>query len=176
MRLPLLISALCALSTGLAYAAPSLDVPINLVDAQGVSQAIGTVNISPSPYGLIFTPHLNGLAAGVHGFHLHQNASCAPGMNDGKTVAALAAGGHWDPSKTGRHEGPYSPDGHLGDLPAIYVTADGQASAPVLAPRLHDLDALKGHTLMIHAGGDNHSDHPAPLGGGGARVACGVIS
>ncbi|TXH60168.1 MAG: superoxide dismutase, partial [Thiothrix sp.] len=21
--------------------------------------------------------------------------------------------------------------------------------------------------LMIHAGGDNHSDHPAPLGGGG---------
>jgi Cu-Zn family superoxide dismutase len=28
---------------------------------------------------------------------------------------------------------------------------------------------------MIHAGGDNHADHPAPLGGGGARMACGVI-
>jgi Cu-Zn family superoxide dismutase len=28
---------------------------------------------------------------------------------------------------------------------------------------------------MLHAGGDNHSDHPAPLGGGGARIACGVI-
>jgi Cu-Zn family superoxide dismutase len=27
----------------------------------------------------------------------------------------------------------------------------------------------------VHAGGDNHSDHPAVLGGGGARVACGVI-
>jgi len=28
---------------------------------------------------------------------------------------------------------------------------------------------------MVHAGGDNHADHPAPLGGGGERVACGVI-
>ena len=29
---------------------------------------------------------------------------------------------------------------------------------------------------MAHAGGDNHSDHPLPLGGGGERFACGVIS
>ena len=28
---------------------------------------------------------------------------------------------------------------------------------------------------MVHAGGDNYSDMPVPLGGGGARVACGVI-
>ncbi len=28
---------------------------------------------------------------------------------------------------------------------------------------------------MVHAGGDNHSDHPLPLGGGGERFACGVI-
>ena len=34
---------------------------------------------------------------------------------------------------------------------------------------------LKGKALIIHAGGDNYSDRPAPLGGGGARVACGLI-
>ena len=28
---------------------------------------------------------------------------------------------------------------------------------------------------MIHAGGDNYSDEPQPLGGGGGRIACGVI-
>jgi Cu-Zn family superoxide dismutase len=28
---------------------------------------------------------------------------------------------------------------------------------------------------MVHAGGDNYADQPAPLGGGGARVACGTI-
>ncbi|MCD3149108.1 superoxide dismutase, partial [Salmonella enterica subsp. enterica serovar Enteritidis] len=30
-------------------------------------------------------------------------------------------------------------------------------------------------SLMIHKGGDNYSHKPAPLGGGGARFACGVI-
>jgi Cu-Zn family superoxide dismutase len=54
------------------------------------------------------------------------------------------------------------------------VAADGTATQPVLAPRLKLAD-VQGHALMVHAGGDNHSDHPAPLGGGGARVACGVI-
>ena len=29
---------------------------------------------------------------------------------------------------------------------------------------------------MIHVGGDNYSDMPLPLGGGGARIACGVIA
>ena len=46
---------------------------------------------------------------------------------------------------------------------------------PVLAPRLKNLAEIKGHALMIHQAGDNHSDHPQPLGGGGARMACGVI-
>jgi len=45
----------------------------------------------------------------------------------------------------------------------------------VLAPRLKRLEELKGHALMVHAGGDNYADQPKPLGGGGARVACGVI-
>lgn len=91
--------------------------------------------ISETPYGLLFTPSLKALPAGVHGFHVHEKGSCEPGMKDGKAVAALAAGGHFDPQKTGKHSGPYA-DGHLGDLPAIYVTADGMANYPVLAPRL----------------------------------------
>jgi len=28
---------------------------------------------------------------------------------------------------------------------------------------------------MVHVGGDNYSDNPEALGGGGARMACGVI-
>ncbi len=63
--------------------------------------------------------------------------------------------------------------GHAGDLPALYVAADGTATNPVLAPRLN-LSELKGRSLMIHAGGDNHADRPEKLGGGGARIACGV--
>jgi Cu-Zn family superoxide dismutase len=63
----------------------------------------------------------------------------------------------------------------LGDLPALYVDEEGNARQPVLAPRLKKEEAIKGRSLMVHAGGDNHADHPQPLGGGGARVACGVI-
>jgi Cu-Zn family superoxide dismutase len=66
--------------------------------------------------------------------------------------------------------------GHLGDLPLITVKADGTAKAVLTAPRIKTLDVLKGHALMIHVGGDNYSDQPLPLGGGGARFACGVIA
>jgi len=54
-------------------------------------------------------------------------------------------------------------------------SADGSANYPVLAPRLKKISEIKGHALMIHAGGDNHADMPKPLGGGGDRMACGVI-
>ncbi len=148
-------------------------VPMNLVTEQGIGKGIGTVLISEGPAGLVFTPQLIDLAPGVHGFHVHQNADCAAGMKDGKMVPGLAAGGHYDPANAGKHEGPHG-KGHLGDLPALTVGADGKAVTAVTAPHLKMAD-LKGRSLMIHAGGDNYADQPAPLGGGGARVACGAI-
>jgi Cu-Zn family superoxide dismutase len=148
-------------------------VPMNLVDEKGVGVSVGQVTVSESKYGLVFTPSLKGLSPGVHGFHLHQNASCEPKEKDGKMMAAGAAGAHYDPAATNVHGTPWG-DGHLGDLPPLYVQADGSSVQPVLAPRLK-LSDLKGRALMIHAGGDNHADHPAALGGGGARVSCGAI-
>ena len=150
-------------------------VTMNEALPAGNGKALGTVTVTETPYGLLFTPNLTGLAAGIHGFHLHENPSCAPGQKEGKAVAALAAGGHFDPQKTSEHLGPYSDKGHLGDLPGLVVNADGTATYQVLAPRLKSLSEVKQHALMIHAGGDNYSDHPMALGGGGARMACGVI-
>ena len=155
------------------HALADITVELHAVNEDGVGIAIGNVVISESPYGLVFTPALNGLQAGLHGFHVHENASCEAGEKDGKRVPALAAGGHYDPAGSKKHSAPWS-DGHLGDLPPLFVDANGAASQPVLAPRLKLAD-LKGRSLMIHAGGDNHADHPAALGGGGVRVACGVI-
>jgi Cu-Zn family superoxide dismutase len=149
-------------------------IEIFAITDAGSGPSLGTVTVAETPYGLLFTPSLNGLAPGLHGFHIHETPSCAPGIQDGKPVAGLAAGGHWDPAGTGLHEGPYG-RGHLGDLPALAVTDSGTASYPVLAPRLKKLTEIGGRSLMIHAGGDTHSDHPAKLGGGGARIACGVI-
>jgi superoxide dismutase, Cu-Zn family len=159
---------LCA---GAAFA--DTTVPMFVVDANGIGASIGQVTITESKYGTVFTPALKGLPPGAHGFHVHQNASCNAAEKDGKMIPALAAGGHYDPQDTKRHDTPWG-DGHLGDLPALFVDADGNASQPVLAPRLKAKD-LDGRSLMVHVGGDNHADHPAPLGGGGARMACGVI-
>jgi len=168
----LFLGLIATLAIGTVHAA-SLEVPMHLVSANGAAQKIGTITVDETPYGLLFTPHLQSLAPGLHGFHVHENGSCEAGVKDGVKVAALAAGGHFDPNKTGQHFGPYA-EGHLGDLPALYVTAEGIANYPVLAPRLNRVAQIKGHALMIHAGSDNHSDMPKPLGGGGERVACGV--
>ena len=89
-------------------------------------------------------------------------------------MPAGAAGGHFDPQHTGKHAGPQG-NGHLGDLPVLQVAANGAATETLTAPRIIDVGALRGKALMIHAGGDNYSDQPAPLGGGGARIACGVL-
>lgn len=168
----LTITAATLLLSSLTYAADII-VPIDLINEKGPIKNIGTVTISETPYGLVFTPNLSGLPAGIHGFHLHENPSCGPGEKDGKVAAGVAAGGHYDPLGA-KHHGEAWGDGHLGDLPGLVVGQDGKATYAVLAPRLKVSD-LKARALMIHAGGDNHSDQPQPLGGGGARLACGVV-
>ena len=164
---------LCTSAIAATPAAPVHTVTMNAVSATGVGASLGTVSIEETPYGVVFTPSLTGLAPGVHGFHVHENGNCGPAEKDGKPGAALAAGGHYDPDNTKTHGLPWG-TGHRGDLPALVVDAGGAAALPVLAPRLKLAD-IKGTSLMIHAGGDNHADHPQPLGGGGARMACAVI-
>jgi Cu-Zn family superoxide dismutase len=153
--------------------AADLVVQMHLISDQGVGAGIGTVTIGEGPQGLVFTPKLTGLGPGEHGFHVHQNPDCAAAAKDGVATPGLAAGGHYDPAGSAKHEGPAG-TGHLGDLPALAVAADGTATVAVVAPRLKIADVLN-RSLMIHAGGDNYADQPAPLGGGGARIACGVV-
>ena len=166
--------ALAALLACGAAQAASEEVEMNLVTSQGIGQSIGTVKITETDKGLEFAPDFKALPPGEHGFHIHAKGSCQPAMKDGKPSAAEAAGGHLDPQNTGKHLGPEGP-GHLGDLPALQVNNDGKATEPVTAPRIKKLDEIKDKALMVHVGGDNMSDHPKPLGGGGERYACGVI-
>ncbi len=153
----------------------AIQVAMQRATAEGVGESIGSVTVRESPAGAVFSLSLTGLPAGQHGFHVHEHGSCAPHAGEGGAMEpAGAAGAHWDPQSTGRHLGPEGA-GHLGDLPLIEVGADGAASASVTAPRIQSIADLRGRALMIHAGGDNYTDTPAN-GGGGARLACGVIS
>lgn len=151
----------------------SVTSEVHLIDDNGVKQSIGTVTFTDTDNGLQIKTDLKGLPPGEHGFHIHEGGSCGPAEHDGHLTAGLQAHGHYDPDKTGKHEGPLG-NGHKGDLPKLIVKADGIAKETLLAPRLK-VKEIKGLTVMIHAGGDNYSDKPLPLGGGGARIACGVI-
>ena len=155
--------------------AADVRVTMKTISAEGIGKTVGTVTLRDSAdLGLIIIPDLKGLPPGAHGFHIHEKPDCAPATADGKATAGGAAGGHLDPEKTGHHAGPAG-NGHRGDLPQLLVDEKGDARAAVIAPRLQTSDII-GHALMIHAGGDNYADAPEKLGGGGARIACGVIA
>ena len=147
---------------------------VHLATAEGLGSEIGTISFTDTDKGLKVDVDLQNLPQGQHGFHIHEHPSCAPAVDsDGVKKAALAAGGHFDPDHTGKHLGP-NKEGHRGDLPALDVAQDGTVKATFYVQNLKAAET-KNHAIMIHAGGDNYADEPQPLGGGGARIACGVI-
>ncbi|HVR62993.1 MAG TPA: superoxide dismutase [Cu-Zn] SodC [Polyangia bacterium] len=160
-------------SLALAGKAEKVTVKVNLIDKTGTQKPAGTVTLSDGKGGLMIAPNLKGLPPGEHGFHIHEKGSCEPAEKDGAPMAGLAAGGHFDPDGTKAHKGPGG-GGHKGDLPKLEVSdkGDSKAKLEVAGVKLAD---VRGKALMIHANGDNYSDSPKPLGGGGDRIACGVI-
>ncbi len=157
--------------------AQSITSEIHLLNSNsknnGIGGNIGTITFSSSPQGLIIKTNLKGLPSGFHGFHIHQNPSCDFALKNKKEVPGLAAGGHLDPHHTHKHYGPNAL-GHTGDLPALFVNKKGVAKETLNAPNL-TLAEIKGRSVMIHLHGDNYRDQPQKLGGGGPRIACGVI-
>jgi Cu-Zn family superoxide dismutase len=151
-----------------------LTVTMYKIDANGIGPEIGTLMFAQTRKGLRIEAALGGLPPGDHGFHIHEKPDCGPGEKDGKKQAGLAAGNHLDPAATGKHMGPDGA-GHRGDLPVLKVDQNGNATEVMFVLRL-GLDDIRGRALMIHEGGDNYSDQPKPLGGGGARIACGTVS
>ena len=152
----------------------SVTVTMRQVNSGGEGEIVGLMVFQDTVKGLKITPNLRGLTPGQHGTHVHEIPSFGPAEKDGAMVPGLAAGSHYDPQTTGKHEGPMG-EGHLGDLSVLYVGTKGNATRVMWAPRL-STDDLKGRAIVIHGGGDTYSDTPPkPLGGGGARVACGVV-
>jgi Cu-Zn family superoxide dismutase len=168
-----LLLTLAFAASAAAAAEPATTTTLYALTDTGVGDPIGSITFKNGKSGLLLLTKLAGLPPGAHGIHLHQNADCSALAKDGQTVPGLAAGGHFDPAKAGKHLGPTG-DGHKGDLPVLKVAANGTAHERLVAPHLTLAD-ISGHAVIIHAGGDNYSDEPKPLGGGGARIACGVV-
>jgi Cu-Zn family superoxide dismutase len=167
------IAALLLAGPAFAKGPKPVKVPITLIDTAGAGKPAGSITISETADGIELATNLKGLPPGEHGFHLHEHGSCATADKEGKPTAGQAAGGHFDPDATKLHKGPAG-GGHKGDLPKLEVSEKGTATAKLKVAGLKLAD-VEGKALMIHEGGDNYSDAPKPLGGGGARIACGVV-
>lgn len=139
----------------------------NLVGKDGKS--VGTITLTETPHGVMIKAELNGLPPGGHGFHIHENGSCTPDF--------ATAGGHFNPD--GKGHGVTQKNGmHAGDMPNIYVAADGTVTAEVLNSQVRlgagakSIFDANGSAFIVHEKPDTHL---ADAGAGG-RIACGVIA
>lgn len=145
---------------------------IHLFNNEGA--AAGTVALKQGPNGLLMVIEATGLTPGWHGIHLHETGQCE--------AAFTSAGAHINHPAAKVPHGLMNADGpDDGDLPNIFAHADGTAKAEIFTTRARlsgdgqaqDLLDNDGSAIIIHANADDHSSQP--IGGAGARVACGAI-
>lgn len=145
------------------------------VDKSGVGKPVGEVVFKDTCNGMDVKVNLQHIPQGNHGFHIHENPDCRAAINnEGKIVAAHMAGNHYDPEQTGKHFGPENNHGHKGDLPQLTACPNGKVNAEFHVKNLK-VKEIRHRSVVIHEHGDNYQDTPQPLGGGGARIACGII-
>ncbi len=133
---------------------------------------IGKATFEQTPHGVLMYVEVVGLPPGPHGIHLHAAGACTPDFK--------AATGHINPD--GVPHGLRNPDGpDHGDLPNLYVAADGSARAEfftvlvsVTGGRMPALLDEDGSAVIIHENPDDHLTQP--IGGAGGRIACGIIT
>lgn len=133
------------------------------------SPIAGAVELSEVPEGLKVAAHLQGVPAGKHGFHIHENGSCA---DEGK-----AAGGHFNPD--GVQHGHVTKDGfaaaHAGDFGNIEAAENGHAVLEAVIPGLSLTEGkynVAGKAIILH---EKEDDFGQPTGNAGGRIACGII-
>jgi superoxide dismutase, Cu-Zn family len=161
------------------------DAAGNSVATVVFSQIAGTITVSISA-------SLGAAQEGIHGFHIHANNN--PANGDGciadPTQAAsthfVSADGHYNPGGATHGD-------HAGDMPALFVGANGRATMSFSFDRA-TLDEIVGKAVIIHQLPDNYGNVPvgtlatqytpnsaeattltANTGNAGARIACGLI-
>ncbi|WP_084462871.1 superoxide dismutase family protein [Oceanibaculum pacificum] len=156
---------LAAFSMSAAWAAETASADI--LDNKG--QKIGQATFTAAPEGVLLRLSVQGLPPGWHGAHFHAMGDCS---DHEKFMASKGHVTHDD-----KPHGLLNAKGtHAGDLPNLYVHADGKGEAEMfthLAMLEKDLLDADGSALVIHAGPDDHMTQP--IGGAGDRIACGVI-
>ncbi len=152
-----------------AFASAADRAGADILNTEG--SVVGKATFEQTPSGVLLFVDVAGLPPGAHGIHLHGTGACTPDFK--------AAKGHVNPDAA--QHGLRNPDGpDSGDLPNLYVAADGSAKAEFFTTRVSvaegDMPALldeDGSAVVIHDQPDDHLTQP--IGGAGGRIGCGII-
>jgi Cu-Zn family superoxide dismutase len=178
------VAAACIVIAGLSYVASGgeaggsaspegADARATLRNAAGLR--VGSVKLEQEGDSVKLKVKVEGaVTPGFHGFHVHTTGACV--------APFTTAGGHYNPGAT-------THSNHAGDLPSLYIDADGEGEARFATDRfaLNDLLDADGSAFILHAGRDNYANIPTDrydpdpdattlaTGDAGSRFACGVI-
>ncbi|HEY0647297.1 superoxide dismutase family protein [Phenylobacterium sp.] len=158
-----------ALAIILAFTATTASAdPLTVALKTGAGASAGKATLTEAPKGVLLKVEATGLTPGWHGLHFHAKADCSK-------ADFTSAGAHTHGADKGVHGLLNAAANETGDLPNLYVGADGTGKAEMFTS-LTTLKALQdadGSALVIHAAPDDHQAQP--IGGAGARIACGEI-
>jgi Cu-Zn family superoxide dismutase len=160
-------TALLAAAISMPASADNLAMA-QLKDKSG--KAVGDVDLTQTPAGVLIKLQIKGLPPGDHAFHIHAVGKCEAPFE--------SAGGHFNPGN--QHHGMMAGAGHAGDMPNLHVPQNGDLSIEVLNAAVtlekgkpNSLFDKDGSALVIHASADDYKSDPA--GNAGDRIACGVV-
>lgn len=132
---------------------------------------LGSIKLIETTAGVLLRIKLKGLPPGVHGFQIHETGKCEGDFS--------SAGSIYNP--LGAKHGYLNDEGPtVGDLPNIFVGAEGEVEADMLSPfvtlskdaeeTIFDQD---GTSFIVFDKADDYVSDPE--GNAGSRIACGVI-
>lgn len=173
MRSPVLATCLVLALAGSAAADPALTAPLK----DGTGQTVGTVTLTEAPGGVLLRVEAQGLPSGWHGLHFHEKGVCAGPKFE-------SAGGHVHMGSGAAKHGFLNPEQtDSGDLPNLFVGADGRATVELFSDKVRlrqgagSVPALlgtDGAAVIVHANPDDYTSQP--IGGAGARIACASLT
>ncbi|TPX35442.1 hypothetical protein SmJEL517_g02189 [Synchytrium microbalum] len=145
-----------------------------VVVLRGDSAVKGTVTLTQESENgpTTLEAHIEGLAPGKHGFHVHEFGD--------NTNGCISAGGHFNPHGH-THGAPEDSTRHVGDLGNMVAGPDGVIKGSVSDSQVKLIGPLSviGRTIVVHEGvddlGKGGHELSATTGNAGGRLACGVI-
>jgi len=172
LLLALVASAAC-LATAQASSKSAKRAVCFLADPTGTSSVVGRVVLSQSGNGATtLNGTIDGLAAGLHGFHIHELGDITGGCT--------STGGHYNPRKV-NHGGLDTKPRHVGDLGNIETADNGVTEFEIESQlSLSGPYSIIGRACVIHANADDlgegaPEDTSKASGNAGPRLACGVV-